>query len=60
MSRRWRVLIILLLFSFTPLLVLTPLIHQGRWFLTAIAAITVIVVVILTAFWGSRTMTRPL
>lgn len=60
MSRRWRVLIILLVFSFTPLLVLTPLIFQQRWLLTGIAAITVILMVIFTAFWSSRTMTRPL
>ena len=60
MSRRWRVLIILLVFSFTPLLVLTPLILQQRWLLTGIAAIIVILMVIITAFWGSRTMTRPL
>jgi sigma-B regulation protein RsbU (phosphoserine phosphatase) len=60
MGRRWRVLIILLVFSFTPLLVLTPLIHQEQWLLVAIGAILVILIVMLTAYWGSRAMTRPL
>ena len=60
MSRRSRVLIILLVFSFTPLLVLTPLIYQEQWLATGIAALAVIVVVILTALWRSRSMTRPL
>jgi sigma-B regulation protein RsbU (phosphoserine phosphatase) len=60
MSRRWRVLITLLVFSITPLVVLTPLILQERWLLTGIVAIAVIVTIILTAFWGSRAMTRPL
>jgi sigma-B regulation protein RsbU (phosphoserine phosphatase) len=60
MSRRWRVLIILLVFSFTPLVVLTPLILQERWLLTGIAASVVILIVTITASWSSRTMTRPL
>jgi len=60
MGRRWRVLIILLAFSLTPLIVLTPLIHQDQWLATGIAVFVVIVVVILAAFWGSSTMTRPL
>ena len=60
MSRRWRVLITLLVFSITPLVVLTPLILQERWFVTGIAAIVVILIVTVTAFWSSRRMTRPL
>jgi len=34
MGRRWRVLIILLAFSRTPLIVLTPLIYQEKWLAT--------------------------
>lgn len=60
MSRRWRVLISLLVFSFTPVLVLTPLVYQEQWLATGIALFAVIVVVILTALWRSRSMTRPL
>ena len=60
MGRRWRVLIILLTFSLTPLIVLTPLIYQEQWLATAIAAFVVIVVVVLAAFWSARSMTRPL
>ena len=60
MSRRWRVLIILLVFSFTPVLVLTPLVYQEQWLATGIALFAVIVVVILTALWLSHSMTRPL
>jgi sigma-B regulation protein RsbU (phosphoserine phosphatase) len=53
-------LIILLVFSLTPLLVVTPLIYKEQWLATGIALFTVIVVVILTAWWLSRSMTRPL
>jgi len=60
MSRRWRVLIILVVFSLTPLLVVTPLIYKEQWLATGIALFAVIVVVILTALWLSRSMTRPL
>lgn len=60
MGRRWRVLIILLAFSLTPLIVLTPLIHQEQWLATGIAVLVVIVVVVLAAFWSARSMTRPL
>lgn len=60
MSRRWRVLIILLVFSLTPVLVLTPLVYQEQWLATGIALFAVIVVVIVTALWRSRSMTRPL
>ena len=60
MGRRWRVLIILLAFSLIPLIVLTPLIHQEQWLATGIAVFVVIAMVVLGAFWGSSTMTRPL
>jgi len=60
MNRRWRVLIILLVFSLTPLLVVAPLIYQEQWLATGIALFAVIVVVILTALWLSHFMTRPL
>ncbi|MEJ2428472.1 MAG: SpoIIE family protein phosphatase [Deltaproteobacteria bacterium] len=60
MGRRWRVLIILLAFSLTPLIVLTPLIYREQWLAAGIAAFLVIAAVVLAAFWGSRSMTRPL
>ena len=60
MGRRWRVLIILLAFSLTPLIVLTPLIYQERWLATGIAVFVVIAAVVLAAYWSSHSMTRPL
>ncbi|MCG6982396.1 MAG: SpoIIE family protein phosphatase [Deltaproteobacteria bacterium] len=60
MGRRWRVLIILLAFSLTPLIVLTPLIYQERWLATGIAVFVVIAALVLAALWGSHSMTRPL
>ena len=60
MGRRWRVLIILLAFSLTPIIVLTPLILQEQWLATGIAVFVVIAAVVLAALWSSRSMTRPL